>query len=409
MKVYLAGQYNFGNRGNEALVRSIFDIVHSRFPDAELLVPTADMQRDSGQWPGMSEARGRFVGAVTNVPVIRWWERLASRIPPVRQLWEPRFSLPTVVAEAIVECDVVLMIGGDIISLDYHPGSLFFWSGLMDAAHRAGKPTMLFAASVGPFTSNPVIERFMVNHLRRYSAISIRESASFSYVKRLGIDTAVLTADPAFCLTPEAVDLGPLYGPGKPGVLAFNVSPLVNESWVRAGNTGSLISECVAFIRRVLAETPLSLLLLPHVDPLDGSDWNSDSVFMRGLLMELGETDGRVELLRRGLNAAQLKYVISRSRYLIAARTHATIAGWSQCVPTASIAYSIKARGLNQDLFDSLDYVVETPKVSQYTLWEAYSRLAEREGDIKALLAKRIPTWRAKAMSNVDVLASVLP
>lgn len=408
MKFYLAGQYNFGNRGNEALVRSIFDIVHSRFPDAELLVPTADLPRDSAQWPGMSAAHGRFVGAVTNVPVIRWWERLARRIPAVRPLWEPRYTPPPVVADAIRECDAVLMIGGDIISLDYHAGSLFFWSGLMDAAHRAGKPTMLFAASVGPFTSNPVIERFMVNHLRRYSAISIRESASFAYVKKLGIDNAVLTADPAFCLKPEVVDPGPLYGADKPGVLAFNVSPLVNESWVRAGNTGSLVAECVAFIRRVLSETPLSVLLLPHVDPLDGSDWNSDSAFMRGLLAELGDGGGRVELLRRGLNAAQLKYVISQSRYLIAARTHATIAAWSQCVPTASIAYSIKARGLNQDLFDSLDYVVETPKVSRDTLWQAYFRLADREGAIRALLSERIPIWRTKALGNVDVLARVL-
>lgn len=408
MKVYLAGQYTFGNRGNEALVRSMFEIVHSRFPEAELLVPTTDRGRDAPQWPSMASMHGRFVGAETNVGVIRWWERIASRAPILRPLWEPRYEPPASIMDPVRESDAVLMTGGDVISLDYHPGSLFFWSGLMDAARRAGKSTMLFAASVGPFSANPVIERFMVRHLRRYSAITVRETASLAYLRSLGVDNAILTADPAFCLVPEAVELGAPYDTAPGNVLALNVSPLVNDSWSRAGNTGSLVDECAAFVRRVLSESDLSVALLPHVDPLDGGDWNSDTNFMQKILAALGDVGGRVALVRRGLNAAQIKHVISQSRYLIAARTHATIAGWSMRVPTVSIAYSIKARGLNQDLFDSLDYVIETPKVSRDTLWGAYRRLSDREPAIRALLEERIPRWKTKALSNVDILAGVM-
>lgn len=407
MKFYLAGHHTFGNRGCEALVRSTFDIIQRRFPDAEFLVPSTDLARDAVQWPGLPQRRGRLVAALDNVPVIRWWDRIARRVPGVRPLWEPRYTPPPALMDPIRESDVVLMIGGDVISLDYGPGSLFFWSGLMDAARRAGKTTMLFAASVGPFSADPVIERFMVNHLRRYSAITLREAASAEYVDRLGLDRAVLTADPAFCLEPEAVDPGPPYGQGR-DVLAFNVSPLVNESWARAGNAGSLIGECAAFLHRVLETTDLSVALLPHVDPLDGIGDNSDTAFMRKLLAEAGDGGGRIAMVRPGLNAAQTKFVIAQSRYLIAARTHATIAGWSQGVPTASIAYSIKARGLNQDLFDSLDYVIETPKVSRDSLWQSLQRLGEREDGIRALLRQRIPVWREKAMRNGDVLAGVL-
>lgn len=408
MKFYLAGQHNFGNRGCEALVRSVTGIVRERISGAQFLVPTLNAALDGPQWPSMFEQGGEFVRAVSPPAVIKWWNRIITRLPAVLPLWEPSYVPGSEDAALLDEADAVLMIGGDVISLDYGPGSLFMWSGLMDAAARAGKPTMLFAASVGPFTASPVIERYMVNHLRRYSAISVRETASLAYLKRLGINNAVLVADPAFRLQPESVDLAAPYGMSQDGVLAFNVSPLIADGWSRSNPGGSLIEECASFVRRVLAETDLGVALLPHVDPLDGRPENSDSHFMTGLLAACGGSTERLALIPRGLNAAQLKHVVGASRYLIAARTHATVAGWSQQVPTISIAYSIKARGLNQDLFGSLDYVLDTPKVSRQSLWQSFELLREREQPLRDLLAQRIPTWRINAGISAELLADAL-
>ncbi|CAM3441556.1 polysaccharide pyruvyl transferase family protein [Polaromonas hydrogenivorans] len=408
MKFYLAGQQNFGNRGCEALVRSVSGIVGERLPGATFLVPTFDQARDGAQWPGMAAAGCEFVPAPESSLRIRCWNRAITRIPALLPLWEPRYApAPRLMAE-VSQCDGVLMIGGDVISLDYGPGSLFKWSGLMDAAQRAGRPTMLFAASVGPFDGSPLIERYMVNHLRRYSAISVRETFSLAYLHRLGLHNAVLVADPAFRLKPEPVALGAPFDQAGNGVLAFNISPLVAASWQRQNPGKSLIGECAAFLRRVLSETPLSIALLPHVDPLDGASVNSDSHFMASLLAEIGGKSDRVAMVRRGLNAAQLKFVIGACRYLIAARTHATVAGWSQHVPTISIAYSVKARGLNQDLFDTLDYVLDTPKVGRDSLWASFKLLADREASLQAHLAERIPRWYANAGKSAELLAQVL-
>ncbi len=408
MKFYLAGQHNFGNRGCEALVRSVTGIVREQLPEASFFVPTLDQPRDSRQWPQISASGGAFTEAISVSPVIKWWNRVITRAPGLLPMWEPKYTPEPRVMKTFKQSSAVLMIGGDVISLDYGPGSLFLWSGLMDAAHRAGRPTMLFAASVGPFNANPAIERFMVRHLRRYSAISVRESASYNYLRGLGIDNAVLVADPAFRLEPQPVELGaPFDQPGE-GVLAFNISPLVNESWQRKNPNGSLLDECAAFLQRVLRETRLSVALLPHVDPLDGNAENSDSAFMTTLLQKLGGSTSRVALVRRGLNAAELKYLIGQCRFVIAARTHATVAGWSQHVPTISIAYSIKAKGLNQDLFDSLDYVLDTPKVGRDTLWASYRVLAEREDGLRAHLAQRIPVWRRNAGKSGELLAGIL-
>jgi colanic acid/amylovoran biosynthesis protein len=408
MNFYLAGQQNFGNRGCEALVRSVTSVVRERFPEAHFLVPTLDRARDSAQWPDMAGAGGEFVSAPERSERIKWWNRAITRMPALLPLWEPSYTPQAGVMREFERCDAILMIGGDVISLDYGPGSLFLWSGLMDAARRVGRPTMLFAASVGPFTGSPVIERYMINHLQQYSAISVRESSSLDYLQSLGLQNVVLAADLAFRLDPEAVALGAPFDQPGAGVLAFNISPLVNASWQRANPGKSLIDECAAFLRKVLSETELSIALLPHVDPLDGSTENSDSHYMTSLLAKIGGSSHRVAMVRQGLNAAQLKFVIGSCRYLIAARTHATIGGWSQNVPTISIAYSIKARGLNQDLFDTLDYVLETPKVDHDTLWASYSLLAGREDAIRSHLAERIPRWRVNVGKSVELLAGIL-
>ena len=45
-----------------------------------------------------------------------------------------------------------------------------------------------------------------------------------------------------------------------------------------------------------------------------------------------------------------LKNIISNCHYFMGARTHSTIAALSSYVPTISIAYSIKAFGINEEI-----------------------------------------------------------
>ena len=91
-------------------------------------------------------------------------------------------------------------------------------------------------------------------------------------------------------------------------------------------------------------------------------------------------------------------------RFFIGARTHATIAAFSMGVPTISIAYSVKAKGINRDLFGDADVVLETPDVSAATLWSSLKSLEENEVQLKSLLAERIPLWKQKAYEPLNKL-----
>ena len=58
-------------------------------------------------------------------------------------------------------------------------------------------------------------------------------------------------------------------------------------------------------------------------------------------------------------NAEELKGFIARCKYLVAARTHASIAAYSSKIPTLVVGYSIKAKGIAKDLFGTDEgYVV---------------------------------------------------
>lgn len=66
---------------------------------------------------------------------------------------------------------------------------------------------------------------------------------------------------------------------------------------------------------------------------------------------------GRVCLIK-DQSASQLKSIIALCSSFIGARTHAVIAAYSSGVPTLALGYSVKAKGLAEDIFG-----VDTPYV----------------------------------------------
>tara|TARA_B100002049_G_C16028400_1_gene353454 strand:- start:563 stop:1072 length:510 start_codon:yes stop_codon:yes gene_type:complete len=151
-----------------------------------------------------------------------------------------------------------------------------------------------------------------------------------------------------------------------------------------------LRTEIVEFIRVTVKNYDMSVLLIPHVVPLNGDSKNNDADYMRPVLDSLSDLGSRVRMMDSALNAAQIKQVISQCRFFIGARTHATIAALSSIVPTVSIAYSIKAKGINQDLFGHQDAVIESAEVSQTSLLAGLEWLHTHEQELCEQLTLRL-------------------
>jgi colanic acid/amylovoran biosynthesis protein len=407
---YLTGQNNFGNRGCEALVRSTLTVLTAAFGRVKILVPSLDPLRDRAQWPDGVDEGVEFVSTHPIPKLFGKWMGASQRFKWLQNLPAPKPSLPAALLNDLKRSDVLLSIGGDNYSLDYGLASLFYFSGIADAAMAMGKPAVLWGASVGPFTREPQAEQRMVAHLNRLNLISVRESRSIEYLRGIGVHQNVLPViDSAFAMKPQPLNTD-AWWPKQTGggVLALNIGWLIDSLRRRAGQSDGVIGEVVAFVRDVLARTDLAVLLVPHVAPLSGQAENNDDHLNQRLLQALGGVNPRLSQVPSGLNAAQLKYIISQSRLLIAARTHATIAAFSTGVPTLSIAYSVKAKGINRDLFGHERYVLETPKLSQSTLWDGLQLLLKEEAEIRSHYQTHLPDWRERAHAGAYRLAEML-
>lgn len=409
-KFYLAGHNNFGNRGCEALVRSTVQMLSEKFGPSEFLVPSYDAAADGRQWPG-HEAQGiRFV----DVPVypfnIKLWGRAVRTSDAFKSLWKPGFDVPAAYRKMVLDCDATIMIGGDVITLDYGLGPLLWHRAFAENFFKDRQPTVLWAASVGPFAKEPVIERDMATFLNRLDLVSIRESITLKYLQGIGV-TGNLQAvcDPAFVMKPEPVDAAKIGFDLEPGFLGVNVSPLIAKFRAAGEDPAILQREVADFIRDAQRKYGLNVLLIPHVGPLNlGIESDNDDHRYMSAVLALAQGVPNVKLLPKTLNAAELKFVLGQARYFIGARTHATIGAISRGTPTVSIAYSTKARGLNKDLFGHEDYVLSTPDVSARTLMDKLDLMVSREDAIRAQLREVLPPTVERSRRSAELLAQVL-
>lgn len=284
----------------------------------------------------------------------------------------------------ISACDkdtVLLSIGGD----NYCYGDNGHIYLVNRHARARGAKTVLWGCSVEPEDITPQ----MAEDLKAYDLIVARESITQEALLQLNPNT-VLYPDPAFTL-PVGKGQFPK-GLGDKSYIGINVSPMIQSKESKPGITMENYRELIAGI---LENTSDDIALIPHVV------WshNDDRKPLRELY-EMFRDTGRVYLVD-DQNCIQLKDIISRCCIFIGARTHATIAAYSTCVPTLVVGYSVKARGIARDLFGTEEnYVLPVQSLQEKDdLLNAYLWIAEREAQIRNRLQDIMPDYIARSKS----------
>ena len=148
----------------------------------------------------------------------------------------------------------------------------------------------------------------------------------------------------------------------------------------------------------------MGVALIPHVI------WDdSDDRIPLIQLYERYKESGRI-LLIENQACSSLKYVISQCRFFVGARTHATIAAYSSCVPTLVVGYSVKARGIARDLFgDEEKYVLPVQTITRNdNLLEKFRWIFQNEEVIKKQLICQIPKFIKKSLVAKDYVERLL-
>ena len=241
-------------------------------------------------------------------------------------------------------------------------------------------------------------EEFMtpevIEDLKGFDLITVREPLSYEILKCHGVET-VQVADPAFLLNKIELPLPTGFVEGN--TVGINISPLINDY---EGGESIAFQNYVKLIEYIINETDMNACLIPHVI------WElvDDRKPMKQLL-EIFKDSGRVILLD-DYNCEEIKGFISRCRFFVGARTHATIAAYSTCVPTLVVGYSIKSKGIALDLFGTYDnYVVSVQNMkNDMELTKAFRFIVNNELTIKNRLNDIMPDYKIKALSAGQAL-----
>ena len=291
---------------------------------------------------------------------------------------------------------VFVSIGGD----NYCYGSFGKLMALNAGLKRKGKKTVLWGCSIEPEKIKR--EAALRQDLLTYDLITPRESLTYEALMHAGINKNThLFPDPAFAMAPILPEgLPAAFIPHN--TVGINLSPMV-QHLEQGGNI--TFKNFVHLVQYLLDNTTMNVAFIPHVI------WeNNNDLEPLSQLYELFKKTGRVCLIDKPYNAPELKGIISQCRFMVAARTHASIAAYSTQVPTLVIGYSVKARGIARDIFGTEDgYVLPVQGLQREDeVTQAFVKLMQNETQIRQHYQTFMPGYIAKTYQAGNEIKKLL-
>jgi polysaccharide pyruvyl transferase WcaK-like protein len=287
---------------------------------------------------------------------------------------------------------IALSIGGDNYCYAQYRYPLLL-EALNRRLNRNGVKTVLWGCSIEPELLN---NKRIVNDLKRYLLITARESITYNALIKAGIShNTRLYPDPAFLL--EQAELPLPQGFSERNTVGINISPMIMEYEKYAGMTYKNYEK---LIQSIIDTTAMQIALIPHV--------MEDLTVLERLYSEFCNT-GRVVLIQ-DCNCMELKGYIARCRIFVGARTHAVIAAYSSCVPTLTVGYSVKAKGIAKDIFGTDEnYVLPVQALKQpEDLTRAFQWLKNNEDAVRGRLCEFMPDYRAGALKAANDVKNLI-
>lgn len=305
----------------------------------------------------------------------------------IQNNYKPMDCLPEIQGSLVRRGDIALSIGGDT----YCYGGTKELAQIHTMWKYAGLKTVYWGCSIEPeLLENPDVAA----DIRRFDLITARETISYNALCKVNPNT-IQVADSAFLLSTKEVSLPAQFE--NSDLVGINLSSLIEQHEKKPGITRRNYER---LIRKILEETSMKILLIPHVV----WDQQDDREVLQSLYNMYSNT-GRVDLVR-DCSCEELKGYISKCKLFIGARTHATIAAYSSCVPTLAVGYSVKARGIATDLFGTDEnYVLSVQNLKQEDdLAKAFEWLADNYLEIKNHLRQVIPQYTRRVYRGVEAL-----
>ncbi len=380
MSYFFCGQTGNVNRGCEAIVRSTVKVLGVNNGDIHLATYSPASDRPMVRALGINMVSYDTYPTSVHRMVCGTWRKIFRG-----SVAGAKYKMRSLCA-LLKEGDITLNIGGDT----YCYGRPEFIMAFNKYAQKNKLNNYFWCCSV----EKSAITKEVKQDLERYNKIFAREQITFDNIISSGVDRekVVKVCDPAFFLDMQEVDL-PL-GFVKGNTVGLNVSECVLKK-----DDQYVYSNVINLAKYILNETDMSICLIPHVYSIERnvSDWPILQKIRKDL------NSDKVSIVDKEYNCEQLKFIISNCRYMVCARTHASIAAYSSCVPTLVLGYSVKSKGIARDLFGTDEnYVVSYADLTEkQELTAAFKFIEQNEDAIRTRLTAFLPEYKRQLSDAV--------
>ena len=369
--------------GTQAYIISGLQIISRKFPKAEFLLLSSDIEVDEHYLKQTN----------LNYKLI---QRDKSKIGTWKQ-----------VRKILKQIDVVVSSWGDAYITD--PPHRLFRKTLM--LKKKNIPLILFTSSIGPFSGG--LKKIMaVNGLRMFDFLTVRDAITYEYFNSLKLKNVKLIHDSAFVLEPSPKEKvnevltksgfkGDLY-------IGLNISVLLYNKLKDFGR--DYASEMAEFVMWLNNHFKLPVILIPHqifptcykFSPEQYISKGGDDRFAIDEIMKHISDKSQIFPLMGEYSPMELKGIIKGSEIFIGGRMHSVIAAISTATPAMIMQYSHKAGGMMK--FLGLDEYLWDIKDTTLKLQEKVDLLWNNRQKIRSKLNNELPPIFEEIYGLVDLI-----
>jgi polysaccharide pyruvyl transferase WcaK-like protein len=369
--LHIYGEPGSKNHGNEAIVRGVCKI----FANEEIIVFSAD--RKSGEQFGLNKVCNLLDQGLN----LKEYQLLFSLLKKLR-LKKLSFYFQFINLFHKVNGIYLLEAGDQYCEND---SVREFYAYINKKLNKLGAKTVMLGCTID---KEVLQKREVISDLKNYSLIIPRESITYQNLIKAGLEVnTTLLPCPAFLMDMKKCFLPSIFSGEVIGI---------NTGFLSQGNEkyyDSLMVNYQELVDYIIKKTNYNIAFIPHVN------WGglySDNKSMVEMYIKHKHT-GRVAMIK-DQNAMKLKYVISKCKFMIALRTHASVAALSMKVPTILTGYKTKTKGIVRDIMEGDEsLIVELQMLkSKYELVDKFQWLEQNEGDIRDKLNNIVPDYIKK-------------
>lgn len=318
MRIVLNG-VETNNKGAELMLYAILQEIEKRFPDAKVYVGMNSVKQGLGYIQTCVQLREKTISKIRKIISLSLIKKL-SRI----------FHFNPILFE-----DIYAVSGTDY----FFDGSGLWYSDqwnfnvweiekrrrLLFSNYKTGAKIVLLPQAFGPLSSEN-IKKSLIDLNDYANLIITREKTSYSYIK----DSGLVSMDKVW-LYPDFTSLITGKVPEKYKYLQGKVCIIPNNRMISSNTTSKEVY--LSFIRKIIEtvrNSGLDVFLLNHEGDNDEK-----------LCFQIQKSNSNVEVIT-GLNALEVKGIISISYFVITSRFHGAASALNSCVPCLSTSWNHK-------------------------------------------------------------------